>query len=256
MLGSSSSEISTTHVRHEAPNDVDGAVERPNIDGPVNETDAGVNAETIVVFRPDSASQSSGADEAASDIGSNRDNESLEIRLDDADGISDDDTDMDDTPAATPSPSPEPRKLQAEDNEDSDVGRSPRPVTEVALARKLPGRRRAPHAVPKIEAAIRRQLHLRMHFRAVAKSLKPILAELSRRSIQELSEHDRAHEQYPAHVNMGADLKRRLDERLALITRTLELDQEKLREVYEQSAEYRRLEHKVSASRKSFGVMH
>jgi hypothetical protein len=42
--------------------------------------------------------------------------------------------------------------------------------------KRLPGRRRAPHTNPKVEAALRRQLHLRMAYRAVAKSLKPILA--------------------------------------------------------------------------------
>jgi hypothetical protein len=58
------------------------------------------------------------------------------------------------------------------------------------MIRRLPGRRRAPNANPSIEADLRRQLNLKMSYRSVVKALKPVLAELSRRSIEQLENDD------------------------------------------------------------------
>ncbi|KAG8625885.1 hypothetical protein KVT40_006286 [Elsinoe batatas] len=76
--------------------------------------------------------------------------------------------------------------------------------------RKLPGRRRAPHAIPKVEAALRRQLQLRVRYRAVAKQLKPLLAELAKRSIRDLKNDAEAH----VKAREYEIVKKRLDEKM------------------------------------------
>ncbi|KAF2219283.1 hypothetical protein BDZ85DRAFT_252830 [Elsinoe ampelina] len=87
--------------------------------------------------------------------------------------------------------------------------------------RKLPGRRRAPHAIPKVEAALRRQLQLRVRYRAVAKQLKPLLAELAKRSIKDLKNDAEA----PVKAREYDIVKKRLDEKMqARLARSKEED--------------------------------
>lgn len=84
------------------------------------------------------------------------------------------------------------------------------------MVRRLPGRRRAPNANPSIEADLRRQLTLKMSYRSVVKALKPVLAELTRRSIEQLENDDDAHrkcEEYDRVMDqLNVYLKRRVDQ--------------------------------------------
>lgn len=85
-------------------------------------------------------------------------------------------------------------------------------------AKRLPGRRRAPHANPSIEADLRRQLQLKMGYRQVAKMHKVILAELSRRSINEINNDPEAHKR----SSQFEVVQKALDDRLALRLQRLE----------------------------------
>ncbi|KAF2672443.1 hypothetical protein BT63DRAFT_195985 [Microthyrium microscopicum] len=88
--------------------------------------------------------------------------------------------------------------------------------------RRPPGRRRAPNADIKIEAALRRQLTLKTSFRSVAKSLKPILAELASRSLDQLEETETAYEELPEYQEIMAVLDNRLKKRLDTVDSKLE----------------------------------
>ena len=93
----------------------------------------------------------------------------------------------------------------------------------VKAERRLPGRKRQPNPDINIEADLRRQLQLKTNYRAVAKALKPILAELARRSIEEIKEDVDAykkHEQYEAVLQQIND---RLSKRLAHLEETYRL---------------------------------
>ncbi|QDS76939.1 hypothetical protein FKW77_004915 [Venturia effusa] len=82
---------------------------------------------------------------------------------------------------------------------------------------RMPGRRRAPHADSSIEADLRRQLHLRLAYRSVAKALKPLLAELSQRDIDALEDDEEAHQQGEEYTAVMAELNARLQSRLATL---------------------------------------
>jgi hypothetical protein len=85
------------------------------------------------------------------------------------------------------------------------------------VAKRMPGRRRAPHADPNIEADLRRQLQLRLAYRSVAKALKPLLAELSQRSIDALEDDEEAHQQGEEYTAVMAELDARLQSRLQFL---------------------------------------
>ncbi|KAL1306515.1 hypothetical protein AAFC00_005207 [Neodothiora populina] len=106
--------------------------------------------------------------------------------------------------------------------------------------KKLPGRRRAPHANPKVEAALRRQLHLRMNYRAVAKALKPILAELGHRSLRELESNPSAHEEASEYPVVKEDLHQCFEHRLAIIQKQKELNKQRLKDILEDELEMRK----------------
>ena len=112
--------------------------------------------------------------------------------------------------------------------------------------KKLPGRRRAPHANPKVEAALRRQLHLRMNYRAVAKALKPILAELSQRSLSELHKNPKAHEEASEYAVVKEGLLQHFERRLALVQKQKELAKKRLAAQLEAEMEMRRSKFDVS----------
>lgn len=94
---------------------------------------------------------------------------------------------------------------------DSDQDRATRVI------KRLPGRRRAPNPNLSIEADLRRQLHLKMGYRAVAKALKPVLAELSKRSIDELLTNEEYHKENEAYEEVIAQLDKRLQHKLQLL---------------------------------------
>ena len=52
--------------------------------------------------------------------------------------------------------------------------------------RRIYGRRRADHHVPDVEAAMRRQLQLKSAFRAITRALKPVLAEIALKTVEQI----------------------------------------------------------------------
>lgn len=105
--------------------------------------------------------------------------------------------------------------LAAQDMNDADLGSNDQGPEKPV--KRLPGRRRAPHADVNIEADLRRQLNLKMAYRAVAKLQKLALAELSRRSLEEIENDPESHkktEQY--HVVQG-EINRQLEKRLSVL---------------------------------------
>lgn len=82
---------------------------------------------------------------------------------------------------------------------------------------RLPGRKRAQHPDPEVEVALRRQLELKVAYRAVAKALKPVLAELAQRTAQELQEDVELHMRYPEYDDMIRELEDRLQKRLQFL---------------------------------------
>lgn len=97
------------------------------------------------------------------------------------------------------------------DGMDSDPDRGAR------MVKRLPGRRRAPNPNLSIEADLRRQLHLKMGYRAVAKALKPVLAELAKRSVDELVTHEEYHMQNEEYDFVNEQLDRLLQRKLAVL---------------------------------------
>jgi len=97
--------------------------------------------------------------------------------------------------------------------------------------KRLPGRRRAPNPNLSIEADLRRQLHLKMGYRAVAKALKPILAELAKRSVDELLTNEEYHRQKQEYELVMEQLDRQLRDKL----QTLEHEKRILSQFYDRS---------------------
>lgn len=81
-------------------------------------------------------------------------------------------------------------------------------------ARRLPGRRRAPHANVYIEADLRRQLSLKMGYRAIVKQLKPILAELAKRSVDQIDDDPDAYKESEHYQDVEDELGDRLQSQL------------------------------------------
>jgi len=87
----------------------------------------------------------------------------------------------------------------------------------VRVIKRLPGRRRAPNPNTNIEADLRRQLQLKMGYRAVAKALKPILAELAKRTVEELDNNPEAHKRTEEYNVVMRELDQRLQSRLEIL---------------------------------------
>ena len=83
--------------------------------------------------------------------------------------------------------------------------------------KRLPGRKRAPHHDPKVEAALRRELDLKTAYRATVKSLKPVLDELAKRTEQDLLRDECHHEDFSEHVEVQRVLDKYLQDRLGAI---------------------------------------
>lgn len=88
---------------------------------------------------------------------------------------------------------------------------------QAGLLQRLPGRKRAPHPDNSVECDMRRQLELRVSFRAVIKALKPVLGELATRTENTLEQDPKLHEQYPEHDEIQQYLEDCLQERLRTI---------------------------------------
>jgi hypothetical protein len=109
------------------------------------------------------------------------------------------------------------------------------------VAKRMPGRRRAPHADPNIEADLRRQLQLRLGYRAVAKALKPLLAELSQRSIDALEDDEEAHQRGEEYTAVMAELDSRLQKRLEILEHERRIKTDSRQEWFELQKEELRL---------------
>lgn len=112
--------------------------------------------------------------------------------------------------------------------------------------KRLPGRRRAPHSIPKVEAALRRQLHLRMNYRAVAKVLKPILTELAKRSLNAMDKDLEAHKSFSEHQPVTQGLEQHLEHRLKQIQKHEELNRQRLQDTLEEQTDMRKRQFEVS----------
>ncbi|KAJ9641817.1 hypothetical protein H2199_005030 [Coniosporium tulheliwenetii] len=99
--------------------------------------------------------------------------------------------------------------------------------------KRLPGRRRAPHADINIEANLRRQLQLKTAYRSVVKALKPVLAELAQRSLDDLQNEPTAHEKVDQYHAVKAALDNQLKERLATLERTREVKLARIQRQYD-----------------------
>ncbi|KAI4719083.1 hypothetical protein E4T48_04686 [Aureobasidium sp. EXF-10727] len=106
--------------------------------------------------------------------------------------------------------------------------------------KRLPGRRRAPHANPKVEAALRRQLHLRMAYRAVAKNLKPILAELAKRSVSNIHKDPEAYQSFSEYPVVKNGLDEHFEKRLAWIQKQKDLNKQRLNDILEEQTAMRK----------------
>ncbi|EME85281.1 uncharacterized protein MYCFIDRAFT_83376 [Pseudocercospora fijiensis CIRAD86] len=79
-------------------------------------------------------------------------------------------------------------EVEVEDEDgQSHVGRKKRPY----------GRRRAEHPVPEVEARMRRQQQLKQAYRYISRALKPILAEIADKTVEELETKPTVHEEVP-----------------------------------------------------------
>ncbi|KAK7524683.1 hypothetical protein IWZ03DRAFT_429914 [Phyllosticta citriasiana] len=126
-------------------------------------------------------------------------------------------TDAASTPASTTAPDRDAVDHASEDAQ----AESERPAKQ---PKRLPGRRRAPNSNPSIEADLRRQLQLKTAYRAVVKVLKPILAELADRSINDVEDDPTAHEESLHFESVQADLDKTLADRIAYLDRKKQIE--------------------------------
>jgi len=96
------------------------------------------------------------------------------------------------------------------------------------ILKRLPGRRRAPHADAQMEAKLRRQLELKVAYRAVAKAQKLILAELARRTAEELEAKPESYKDYHEYEDVTEELQSRLNERMETLRSYQEQEEARL----------------------------
>jgi hypothetical protein len=114
------------------------------------------------------------------------------------------------------------------------------------LIRRLPGRRRAPNPNSSIEADLRRQLSLKTSFRSVVKALKPILMELSNRSLEQLEEDEESYKNCPEYDQVISELEGHLQRRLAEVEAKYRLEMERIDKELDNGQEYLQLQFRVS----------
>lgn len=133
------------------------------------------------------------------------------------------------TPAATPAATPfskktglrrvgrNPQDSTVTSNVNSANG-TPAPVShgpDIKRKNRRPGKKRGTHANPIIEALMLRKDHTKEEFELVTEAVKPILLELSRRSLDALENQSDAHVAVPEYQRLQAELDKRLERRLA-----------------------------------------
>jgi hypothetical protein len=116
------------------------------------------------------------------------------------------------TPAESANGTPAPTTPFNNSQQNNDTDRDPS-----RAAKRMPGRRRAPNPDASIEADLRRQLHLRLGYRAVAKALKPLLAELAQRTLKDVRTDAETVKESIEYKTVQAELDARLAQRLSHI---------------------------------------
>ena len=128
-----------------------------------------------------------------------------------------DDIDQDEAPAV------------AEDVDDgADLEDDEDPAT-AGPRKRLTGRRRVDHHETEVEAAMRRQLQLKSAYRSIARALKPVLAEIASKTVEEL-ESDLMKHQQVIEYEKERGIQQLLDAALADRKRKLELQVKHTRE--------------------------
>jgi hypothetical protein len=117
------------------------------------------------------------------------------------------------------------------------------------LVRRLPGRRRAPNPNTSIEADLRRQLNLKTTFRAVVKALKPVLLELSSRSVEHLEDDEDAYKHCPEYDEIVSQLDAYLERRLAEVDAKNRLELRRIDGDLKSGQDYVQREYQVSVFR-------
>ncbi|GAB7365015.1 hypothetical protein MBLNU230_g5797t1 [Neophaeotheca triangularis] len=101
------------------------------------------------------------------------------------------------------------------------------------------GRRRAQNPDPVVEAAMRRQLELKIAFRNITRSLKPVLTELATRTLDNLDSDAEHHQKVQEHDSVMRCLDQVREQRLALIKKQGAAERanlERIRESYSEVA--------------------
>lgn len=105
-----------------------------------------------------------------------------------------------------------------EDDEDEEIETPAQVSTGIRPAKKLVGkRRRAEHPNPDVEIAMRRQLELKKSFRNMAREVKAVLAEISQRTLDELTTNPKSFEEAAEFHYVTAGLDEALTKRKAAI---------------------------------------
>lgn len=120
------------------------------------------------------------------------------------------------------------------------------------ILKRLPGRRRAPHPDLAVEVDLRRQLELKVAYRAVAKALKPILAELADRSAREMSENGALLEQYDEYDEIIGELDACLARRLGVLRCNLREEEDRLEREHQAKREI--LQERMIVSREALDL--
>jgi hypothetical protein len=118
------------------------------------------------------------------------------------------------------------------------------------IPKRLPGRRRQPHPDINVEVDLRRQLNLKTSYRSLAKVLKPILDELSNRTIKNLQDDEDYYKKCPEYEPLMAELDQRRDARLDQtsawrLERIDQLDRVRVAEEHIQKEQYIVSHHRV-----------
>lgn len=116
---------------------------------------------------------------------------------------------------------------------------------------KLPGRRRAHHADMDIEVSLRRQLELRVAYRAVAKHQKVILAELTDRTMKDLQADPELYKQFPEYQEVIDGLDECLQQRLKEIDLDYEIEAQRLKVELKAKEDLLREQYRVSKRSRS-----
>ncbi|KAF2811839.1 uncharacterized protein BDZ99DRAFT_519083 [Mytilinidion resinicola] len=132
-------------------------------------------------------------------------------------------TDEASTASRSPEPSLENAITQPLKNEIPSASQEP-----VKVPKRLPGRRRQPHADVSIEADLRRQLQLKTAYRAIVKALKPVLGELAQRTLTGLEDDPEYHKQSDDYHLVAQELLRYKKQRIAVVDNKKRLAAEEL----------------------------